>query len=102
MLLSGVTHSAHFLFWDASPTNTPIAAGFGVGYLAVGVLLVRPGPVGLWLGAVLPAIGGILGGLVALGSPEPLSIIHAAINWVVFPSCIVLLLQGRGAPEPPA
>jgi hypothetical protein len=99
MLLSGATHTAHFLLWDASPTNTGIAAGFGFCYFAIGVLLLRPGSIGLWLGAIVPAIGGLLGGLVALVNPEPLPVFHAVINWVVFPSCIYLLFQHRGASE---
>ena len=99
MLLSGVTHTAHFLFWDASDTNTAIAAGFGLFYLAIGALLLRPGSIGLWLGAIVPGIGGVLGGLVALSSPEALSVFHAAVNWIVFPSCIVLLIRGRAAPN---
>ena len=97
MLLSGVTHTAHFLFWDASTSNTPIAAGFGAFYFAIGVLLLRPRSIGLWLGAIVPGIGALLGGLVALGSPEPLPIFHAVINWVVFPSCIYLLFQRPAA-----
>lgn len=95
MLLSGVTHTAHFLLWDPSPTNTPIAAGFGFCYLAIGALLLRPGTVGLWLGAVVPGIGALLGGLIALGNPGALSITHALINWLVFPSCLYLLLRTR-------
>ena len=97
MLLSGLTHTAHFLFWDASSTNTPFAAAFGLFYFAIGVLLLRPGSVGLWLGAIVPGIGGVLSALIALGNPEPLAVFHAAINWVVFPSCIYLLFQRRAA-----
>ena len=99
MLLSGVTHTAHFLLWDPSATNTPIAAGFGVCYFAIGVLLLRPGSIGLWLGAIVPGIGGVLSGLIALGNPEPLSLFHVVINWVVFPSCIYLLFQSRAVSE---
>jgi hypothetical protein len=93
MLVSGVTHTAHFLLADPSPTNTAIAAGFGACYFVIGVLLLRPWPVGLWLGAVIPAIGGLLGGLVALQNPEPLALLHALINWIVFPICIYLLFR---------
>ena len=100
MLLSGVTHTAHFLIWDPSPSNTAIAAGFGVCYLAIGVLLLRPWSIGLWLGAIVPAIGGVLGGLVALANPDPLPLFHAAINWAVFPSCIYLLFQHGSQPAP--
>jgi hypothetical protein len=99
MLLSGVTHSAHFLLSDASSTNTPSAAGFGVFYLVIGVLLLRPGSIGPWLGAIVVGIGAVLGGLVALGSSDPLAIFHAVINWVVFPICITLLVRNRAGSD---
>jgi glucose/arabinose dehydrogenase len=96
MLLSGVTHSADFLFWPASLTNSPTAAVFGVVYFAIGLLVVlRPGALGLWLGAIVVGIGGLLGGIVALGSPGPLAIFHAVIGCVAAGACIVLLLWGR-------
>jgi hypothetical protein len=94
-----VTHTAHFLFWEPSGTNTSIAAGFGICYFPIGVLLLHPWLIGAWLGAVVPAIGGVLGGLIALGNSDPLSIFHAMINWLVFPSCIYLLFKSAGDPE---
>ena len=93
MLVSGVTLIARFLLRDSSTINAQIAAGFGVCYLAIGVLLLRRrGSLGLWLGAIVAGIGGLLAGLVALGDPEPLALFHAVINWAVFPSCIYLLV----------
>jgi glucose/arabinose dehydrogenase len=92
MLLSGVTLTARFLLSDSSTINAYVAAGFGVCYLAIGVLLLRPGSLGLWLGAIVPGIGGLLGGLVALRNPEPLAVFHTVIDWVVFSSCIYLLV----------
>ncbi len=92
MLLSGVSHTAHFLLWDPSSTNTPIGAGFGLCYFAIGLLLLRPWSIGLWLGAILPAIGGVFGGLTALASQDSMGLFHAVINWVVFPSCVYLLV----------
>lgn len=102
MLLSGMTHTAHFLFWEASPTNTPSAAVFGGCYLAVGVLLLRRGSLGLWLGGVVGGVGAVLGSLVALANPSALGFFHAAINWVVFPICIVLLVRRPRVPQPEA
>ena len=99
VLLSGVTHTAHFLLFEPSATNTQIAAGFGFCYFAIGVLLLRPWSIGLWLGAIVPGIGGVLGGLLALGNPDPLALFHAVINWVVFPSCIYLLFKRRAGSE---
>jgi hypothetical protein len=87
-----MTLTARFLLSDSSLINARVAAGFGVCYLTIGVLLLRPGSLGLWLGAIVSGIGGLLAGLVALGDPEPLTLFHAAIAWVVFPSCIYLLV----------
>ncbi|MGH7895526.1 MAG: hypothetical protein ACREQL_12720, partial [Candidatus Binatia bacterium] len=92
LLLSGVTLIARFLLRDSSTINTYVAVGFGVCYLAIGVLLLRRGALGLWLGAIVPGIGGLLAGLVALANPEPLVVFHAVIAWVVFASCIYLLV----------
>ena len=91
MLLSGVTHISHFLFWAASAANTPIAAAFGVCFFLVGVVLLRRGSFGLWLGAVIPGIGAVLGGLVVLVFPEPLPIFHASLSAIVFAICLYLL-----------
>jgi glucose/arabinose dehydrogenase len=92
LLLSGVTLTARFLLSDSSTINTYVAAGFGVCYLAIGVLLLRPGSLGLWLGAIVAGIGGLLGSLVVLWEPEPLAVLHAVIAWGVFLSCIALLV----------
>ena len=91
MLLSGVTHTAPFLLLDSSTINAQISAGFGVCYLAIGVLLLRPGALGLWLGAIVPGIGGLLACLAALTNPEPRALFHTVIDWGVSLGCIYLL-----------
>jgi glucose/arabinose dehydrogenase len=95
MLLSGVTHSADFLFAEPSASNTPTAAVFGVCFLVIGLFLLRPGRLTLWFGAIVDGIGAILGSLIVLLVPEPLPIFHAAINWIVFGGCSYLLFQGE-------
>ncbi len=95
MLLSGVTHTAQFLLLPPSPTNSVGAAVFGGFYLVVGVLLLRPTPVGLWLGATLGGIGGLLGGLATMWSPDPLALVHAALSIVATVACLIVLF-GQG------
>ena len=99
LLLSFVTHTVQFLFFDASPTNTPVSAAFGLGYGVTGGLLLRPGRGAVWAGAILAGIGAILGGLGTLASPDAFGVLHAAINWTVFPICTVLLFRRRAPVE---
>ncbi len=101
MLLSGVTHTAHFLFWRPSPANTLIAAAFGVCFFVTGVLLLRSGSIGLWLGAVLPGIGALVGALIALTNPgQWLPVFHAGISAFVWLACVFLLLRSRDGSRP--
>jgi len=95
LLLSFVTHTVQFLWLGPSPTNTNSAAGFGVAYLVIGLLLLRPAAFAVWLGAIVLGIGSVLSSLVALGNPDGLAIFHAVLNWVVFACCVALLLRGR-------
>lgn len=69
---------------------------FGLAYLVIGVLMLRPGRLGLWLGAIVVGVGAALSALVALANPGALAVSHAAIDWVVPPICIVLLAKRRG------
>ena len=74
------------------------AAAFGVAYFIIGLMLLRYGRLALWLGAILPTIGGILGlyrffFLQANG----FSIFHVAIDLIVVPICISLLRKKAGS-----
>jgi len=95
MILSGVTHTVQFLFWAPSPNNTPTAAVFGLLFFAIGSLLLRPWPVGLWLGAIVAGVSAVLGALLAIGHPEPLSLFHLALAVVVSAICLILLFRRR-------
>jgi hypothetical protein len=93
MLISGTTHTVHFLFGGASERNTPLIAAFGLCFFVIGILLLRPRPIGLWLGAIVPGIGGALGTLLSFASPGPLLIIHTLVAWIASLICGRLLYQ---------
>jgi hypothetical protein len=98
LLLSAVTHAVQYLLLSPSPTNTPAAFGFGMAYLVIGLLLLRPGRLAVWLGTAVLGIGAPLSTLVALPNPDALAFFHAGINWIVFVICLWLLW----APSEPA
>lgn len=95
LLITGVTHAAQFLLQEASATNTPVGAAFGLAYFVIGLLLLRGGRLPLWLGAIVPGIGVVLAGLLLLTSWDAVLAFHVGINLIVFPSCIYLLAQER-------
>jgi hypothetical protein len=101
LLVSGITHVGQLAVYDAD-AQVMGAAAFGVVYFCIGLLLLRPARTALWLGAILPAIGGLLGvyRLVYLHC-NPFSVFHVAIDLVVVPICIYWLVEersvGRGA-----
>ncbi len=99
LLIAGATHPAYFLLADPSgPPIPPSLAVFGASYFAIGVLLMRRGAVALWLGAVVPGIGALVGLLAVLVLPTgPLSFFHLAVNWFVFPACTYLLFHSGSA-----
>ena len=97
LLITGVTHGAQFLLQQASATNTPAGAAFGLVYFVIGLLLLRSGRLPLWLGAVVPGIGAVLGALLLLANRDAVLVFHVVINLIVFPSCIYLLVQGRSS-----
>ncbi|MBN7822454.1 hypothetical protein [Bowmanella yangjiangensis] len=96
MLLSGITHVSQLLVYGFAP-NVLGAATFGGIYLLIGVLLLRQGLLGLWLGASLPAIGGILGAVrYLMVHANPFSLFHIGIDLIVVPICLGLLIFEYG------
>jgi hypothetical protein len=93
MLISGITHTVHFLFGGASVRNSPLTAAFGLCFFVIGILLLRPRPIGLWFGAVVPGVGGALGTLLSFVAPGPLLIIHTLVAWVASIICGYLLYR---------
>lgn len=97
MLLSGVTHLVQLLVYP--PTANVIGAAlFGLLYLAIGLLLLPPGRLGLWLGAIFPAIGGALGIYRFFNlHVNPFTPFHVLIDILVIAICIYHLRQARTA-----
>ncbi|MFZ4825611.1 hypothetical protein ACL6MW_28385 [Pseudomonas putida] len=91
MLLSGVTHFSQLVVYGFA-LNVIGAATFGAIYLIVGIYLLKPGTLGLWLGSYLPLAGGIMGACrYLLVHNNPFSLFHIGIDLIVVPSCLYLL-----------
>jgi glucose/arabinose dehydrogenase len=92
LLLTGIAGLAQLLPALSTP-GTPIVAAIGAAYVAVGLLLLRPGSLGLWLGTIVSGIGAVLGTLGSLTSPETATIVRAIIGAIAFAICLTLLLR---------
>ena len=93
MIVSGVTHVAQLLVYEPEG-HVAGAAAFGVGYLLIGVWLLGTRRFALWLGAVLPAVGGALGLYRFLFlHTNPFSVFHVAVDLVVVPLCVLGLIR---------
>ncbi len=99
MLLSGLTPTARYLLTDPSASNTPLIAAFGVACFLAGLLLLRPGSAGLWLGSLLGGIGALVGGLIVLTAPSAFAVLPA-INAAASVFCFVLLVRNRDVSIP--
>jgi len=99
MLLSGVTHVAQ-LFVYGAPGHVVGASLFGIAYFAIGVALKGQSRAALWLGAIVPAIGGTLGVIrFTTVHANPFSVFHVGIDLVVIPICVYLLLRRPARPR---
>jgi hypothetical protein len=94
LLVSGVTHVIQLPIYGAE--HSVIGATiFGGIYFAIGLALLSKSRMALVLGAIFPSIGGVLGVYRFLHlHPNPFSVFHVAIDLVVVPACIFLLLRG--------
>lgn len=94
MLATGVAHVAHFVLLGMDGAAAGLGV-FGVIYAGIGLALRRPGKLGLWLGATLPALGGA-GGLSQLASGLSIAmLVYVAVDVVVVALCIAVLVQGE-------
>ncbi len=93
LLISAVTHVAQ-LFVYGTEAHVLGAAGFGVIYLFVGLFLVFRKRWALWLGVILPSVGGVLGILrFVFRQSTPFIIFHVLVDIVVIVICIYLLTK---------
>ncbi len=92
MLLSGVTHISQIFVYGAEASVLG-ASVFGLIYLLIGFSLLGKARGALWAGAILPSIGGVLGIYrFFFLHTNPFSVFHVAIDLVVVPICVHLLL----------
>jgi hypothetical protein len=92
MLLSGVTHVSQLGVYGLE-RSAVVAATFGVAYFGIGLALLGPGRAALWLGAILPGIGGTLGVYrFFFWQANPFSVFHVIIDLIVVPFCVYLLV----------
>lgn len=95
MLVSSVTHVVQLQVYPLEH-HVIGAAAFGIIYFFIGLFLLRCNRLALWLGAIIPSIGGILGVYRFLFlHPNPFTIFHVLIDLVVVPICIYSLKHKR-------
>ncbi len=95
LLISAVTHVLQ-LFVYGTAGHVIGAAAFGVLYLIIGIFLILDKKWALWLGATLPAVGGVLGiARFIFRQSTPFIIFHVLVDLIVVPLCIYLLVQYR-------
>ena len=93
LLVSSVTHVAQLQVYPLEH-HVIGAAGFGVVYFFIGLFLLRRKRLALWLGAIFPSIGGVLGMYrFVFIHINPFTIFHVAIDLIVVPICIYHLKQ---------
>ena len=107
LISSAITHVAQ-LFVVGTESHSLVAAGYGVLYGLVGAGLLAYGANRylLLLGAILPAIGGVLGSIRFVGmltvedTLNVFIIYHLFVDVVVVPSCIVVYRRVTPAGTP--
>jgi hypothetical protein len=87
MLFTGVAHLVYVLVAGEAGGGAGAAIA-GVVYFGIGLALRRPGAWPLWLGAILPALGGLGGVQLLLARFDPVMLLFVAIDVVVVACCI--------------
>jgi hypothetical protein len=90
MLFTGVAHVVYVLVAGEAGGGSGAALA-GVVYLGIGFALRRPGAWPLWLGALLPALGGLGGTQLVLQRFDVVLLLFVAIDVVVVACCVYLL-----------
>jgi hypothetical protein len=98
MLVSGITHISQRFVYKASVIGTAsfrLIGLWGIIYFIIGLfLLLGKTRVALWAGAILPAIGGLLGVYrFFFLHINPFSVFHVIIDLIVVTSCVYLLVR---------
>ncbi len=96
LLFTGVAHLLHVLV-EGEAAGGAGAALAGLVYLGVGLALRRPGAWPLWLGALLPALGGLGGTQLILARFNAVTLLFVLIDVAVVGCCVHLLATRRRA-----
>ncbi|MGV2831971.1 hypothetical protein [Myxosarcina sp. GI1(2024)] len=95
MLISSITHVVQLQVYPLEH-HVIGAAAFGIIYFFIGLFILRRSRLALWLGAIVPSIGGVLGVYRFLFlHPNPFTVFHVLIDLVVVPICIYKLKEKR-------
>ena len=92
MLFTGVAHVLYVLVAGEAGGGTGAAVA-GLIYFGIGLALRRPGAWPLWLGALLPALGGLGGTQLVLQRFDAVLLLFVAIDVVVVACCAWLLVM---------
>jgi hypothetical protein len=91
MLFTGVAHVVYTLAAGEAAGGAGAALA-GVIYFGIGIALRRPGAWPLWLGALLPALGGVGGTQLILARFDAVLLLFVGIDVVVVACCVYLLV----------
>ncbi len=92
LILSGCTHLTQLVVYQHHG-HVIAASLFGLAYLAIGILLVIEKQWVLWIAAMLPLIGGILGLIRFIYMhTNPFSFFHVLLDMVIVPFCIYAIV----------
>jgi len=93
LLISGVTHILQIKFFEYDKFMRPAVLA-GIFYFGIGILIFLGLKSGIFLGAIIPALGAV-GGLYryARHQRKPLILFHVGIDLIIVPICIYLLLN---------
>jgi hypothetical protein len=96
LLFTGVAHLLHVLMAGEAAGGVGAALA-GLLYFGIGIALRRPDVWPLWLGALLPALGGLGGTRLILASFNSVTLLFVLIDVVVVGCCVYLLATRRRA-----
>jgi len=95
LILSGCTHLTQLVVYQHHG-HVIAASLFGLAYCAIGILLVIEKQWVLWIAALLPLIGGILGTIRFIYMhPNPFSFFHVLLDLIIVPCCMYVLIRRK-------
>ncbi len=96
LLFTGVAHVLYVLVAGEAGGGAGSAIAGGI-YFAIGFALRTAARWPVWLGAILPALGGLGGVQVLLASFDPVMLLFVLIDVVVVACCVSLLVKRASA-----